>query len=98
MSAISEVDIWAKVIGPSWQELPREIAHAVLKLKFDKKDLTRIKALSARVQDGELSKQELTELDHYVHVGRVIALMHSQARRSLQNLAGDLKPAKRKAS
>jgi hypothetical protein len=81
MATASEVDIRARVIGPSWQRLPADVARAVLKLNFEKRDLARIKRLSDRVGNGALSQRKQDELQQYAHVGRVIALMHSQARR-----------------
>ena len=40
--------------------------------------------LSGLAQQGELTADDQTELDSYIHVGNLIATMQSKARRALQ--------------
>ena len=41
-------------------------------------------ALSALAQDGALTPEEEAELDSYIHVGNLLAVIQSKARRVLQ--------------
>jgi hypothetical protein len=61
-----------------------ELARYLLGLDFASADHERIAALSARAQDGALSPEEEAELDGYLHVNDLLAILQSKARQSLK--------------
>ena len=87
MSAVletSEAAILGRVFKPETGGWPRAAAEAILGVAFDSEDRDRMIALLERAKAGELSNEEAEELEHYRHVGRLLELMKSRARRSLQ--------------
>ena len=80
----SEAAILGRVFKPEAGGWPRAAAEAILDVAFDNHDLERMAALLERAKSGELSAQEAEELEHYRHVGRLLELMKSRARRSLR--------------
>ena len=62
--------------------MPRD---SILALDFTQADHDRMNALAAKAQSGALSKAEDEELDNYLRVGDLLAIMQSKARRTLQN-------------
>jgi hypothetical protein len=87
MSSRTDETIFERVIDPSDGTMPPEAARYILSLDFPPADHARMDELSVRAQEGRLTADEETELDDYLHVGHVMALMQSKARRSLR-LAG----------
>ena len=53
-------------------------------LDFDPKDKARITALSQKAQNGELLPDERSELDEYLRVADVLAVLQSRARQALK--------------
>ena len=98
MAANDIFSIWSRVLEYSWTSLPPNEARAILKLKFKKPQLARIKKLSERHLQGKLSQREQDELHAYVRMGRLLALMHSAARRSLETSKDPISTGRRKAS
>jgi len=90
-------NIWGRIVGFSWDDLTAEQARAILKLKLTKADRKRVEHLSSRAASGKLSNREREELDDYLYSGRVLALMHSLARRALKGTK-PVAEARRKAS
>jgi hypothetical protein len=80
----SEAAILERVIRPEAGDWPREAAQAILGLRFDRTDLEKMTMLLAKAKEGELTDGEESALEHYRHVGRLLELMKSRARRSLQ--------------
>ena len=79
-----EAAIFARIweSGPSgWTP---ELARHVLRLKFADEDVARMHALAAKNQEGALDAAESDELDSYIKVGDLLALLQSRARRYLQ--------------
>jgi hypothetical protein len=64
--------------------LSRSLAHQVLKLKFSERETNRMHDLAAKNLEGTLSKQESDELDNYVKVGDLLAILQSKARKLLK--------------
>lgn len=58
-------------------------ARYVLTLGFGDADQERMNELATRNQTGDLSVDEHEELMKYVRTGHLLALLHSQARKSL---------------
>ena len=93
---LTDSDIWSRVFKSSWKELDPRSARAILRIGLTESDRKRIDRLSRRGREGNLSAAERAELESYVHVARVLAMMHSRARKFLKD-EGAL-PARQKAS
>ena len=83
----SETAILDRLIPPEPAGLPPEAARYLLTLDFAPADLDRMNELAAKAQQGALTEEDSDELESYRHVGHLLALMQSKARRSLK-LAG----------
>jgi len=84
MTANSEAAILTRVIEPDKPNMPPEAARALLALDFTSMDRARMNELSAKARQGALTPDEGQELDNYIGVGHLLALMQSKARRSLR--------------
>ena len=80
----SETAILDRVILPEQADLPGEAARYLLALDFSPADRERMNTLAAKASEGALSPDETSEIDSYRHVGHLLALMQSKARRSLR--------------
>jgi hypothetical protein len=76
--------ILERLIEPRNDDLTPEAAQYILSLDFPRKDHRRMKSLSAKASAGTLSKKEQDELDDYLRVADLLAILHSKARRSLK--------------
>ena len=86
MSAIlesSEAAILDRVFQPDAGNWPKAAAEAILSINFGKTDLDRMMSLLEKAKAGELSTLEAEMLENYRHVGKLLELMKSRARRSL---------------
>ena len=92
----TDSDIWDRILKFSWSELDPHSARAVLKMRLMESDQKRIERLSRQGREGKLSASERAELDSYVHVARVLAMMHSTARKFLKDEGAA--PSRQKAS
>jgi hypothetical protein len=80
-----EVAIWTRLIQPERDDLSTDAARSILRIEFTEQDKQRMHELALKAQEGTLSESEQEEIDNYCHVGRLLDLMHSKARRSLKN-------------
>jgi hypothetical protein len=62
-------------------QLTMPVARHILKLRFSDSDLARMRELAERNREGQLSPAELDELDSFVTVGDLLAMLQSKARR-----------------
>ena len=83
-SKTSEAAIFSRVWADEGQPLSATLARHVLKLRFSADDQTRMHELSQKSQQGELSAEETDELDNFIRVGDLLAILQSKARRSLR--------------
>jgi hypothetical protein len=83
-NTITELDVWKGVIAPQDGSMPPEQAHAILQWRFDDAAQRRMGKLADKNNAGELSPAERQELEAYVHVGQVIAILQAKARLSLE--------------
>jgi hypothetical protein len=83
----SEAAILMRLIEPDVDDLPEETARYFLGLDFKKADVKRMDELAAKARAGTLKKGEQAELENFEHVGHLLALMQSKARRSLSKVA-----------
>lgn len=88
MVANTEAAIWERLIDPSDDDLSPEVARFLLRLDFRETDHARMEELAQRSNEGTLTQDEQAELQNYVRIGNVLALMQSKARLSLRNPAG----------
>lgn len=78
-----EAAIWARLMDSQSQDLAPEAARYLLSLGFGQRDQARMQELADRSQAGILTEDEATELDSYLHVGNLLAVMQSKARLAL---------------
>jgi hypothetical protein len=81
----SETGILARLIQTKRDDLSRDAAEYLLSLQFDERDISRMNELSESARNGSLSGAEETELDSYIHVSNLLAVIRSKARQSLQS-------------
>ena len=79
----SEAAIFARLWDAEHAALTPDLARHVLGLAFGPPDVARMRDLAARHRDGLASAAELEELDNYVRVGDLLAVLQSKARRRL---------------
>lgn len=85
MTTTSEAAIFSRVLEPEKPMLSADAARSMLALDFTRADRDRMNTLSAKARDGSLTAEEDEELDNFLRVGDLLAIMQSKARRSLQN-------------
>jgi hypothetical protein len=61
-----------------------ELARSILGLSFPDEDKARMHELAVKNQEGQISAAELEELDNYIKVGELLAILWSKARQSLK--------------
>ena len=80
----TEAGILARLIQTRTDDLSRDAANYLLSLRFDDHDISRMNELSELARLGALATTDAAELDSYIHVGNLLAVMQSRARRSLR--------------
>lgn len=80
--------ILSRVIDAENGNLSAEAAQAILRMGFPSADRARAEMLAARSRQGVLTAAEEAELESYRHIGRLLELMKSKARRSLHRFGG----------
>ena len=66
-------------------KLSAEAAQYFLSVKLPPDDEDRVNELSAKARAGNLTELERQELDSYLHIGSLLAVLQSRARRLLKN-------------
>jgi hypothetical protein len=82
----TEAGILARLLATRQEDLSRDAANYLLSLRFDDSDISRMNDLSESARAGTLAAVEAAELDSYIHVSNLLAVMQSKARRSLRTL------------
>ena len=80
----SEAAIFTRVWDDEPNGLTPTVARHVLKLRFSSADQARMHELAEKNQAGELTASEIEELDNFVKVGDLLALLQSKARQRLR--------------
>jgi hypothetical protein len=80
----TEAAILARIIQSDESELSPEVARYLISMKLPSPDEERVNELSARARAGSLTEGEAQELDSYLHVGMLLGVMQSKARRRLK--------------
>jgi hypothetical protein len=83
MSVNTETAILSRLIKPERNDLAEEVARYLLRIDFNPKDLARMNELAALANAGTVNDDQRQELENFNHVGHLLALLHSKARRSL---------------
>ena len=85
----TEALILARLIQASVQpgrpeKLSRDAANYLLSIQFPEADVSRMNELSELVQQGALTPSTEAELDSYLLVSNLLAVMQSKARQALR--------------
>lgn len=86
----TEAAILARVIESEASAITPDVARYLLSMQLPRVDEERVNELSAKARAGSLNEGETRELDSYLHIGRLLAVMQSRARRLLKNSDSDL--------
>ena len=81
----TEVAILGRVFETQRGDLSPDVAQSWLKLRLPDADERRLRELAARSKTQDLAPEEAALLENYLHVGRLLDLMKSKARRSLKS-------------
>ena len=84
----TEAGILSRLIQTRRDDLSRDAADYLLSLRFDDADISRMNELSEMARLGALGTADAAELDSYIHVGNLLAVMQSEARQALRALEG----------
>jgi hypothetical protein len=83
----SEAAIFARL----WESAASpELAKQILKLGFSERDQSRVHELAAKNQRDSLSAAESQELDNFIKVGDLLAILQSKARKFLKQPAAQI--------
>ena len=80
----SGATIFSRIFESSQEGISSELARYILGLGFSTEDRSRMRELAAKNRRGEISHQELEELDNYITAGDILAIWQSKARRALK--------------
>jgi hypothetical protein len=80
----SEAAIFARLWETGDGGLTPVLARHIVKLGFSEADRERMHDLAVKNQEGRISVEELDELDSYIKVGDLLAILQSRARRLLK--------------
>jgi hypothetical protein len=83
-SKSSAAAIFARLWDGKHGGLTPALARHVLKVRFSDADTARMRELARRNRDGTLTAAELAELDDFVIVGDLLAILQSKARQLLK--------------
>jgi len=81
----TEAAILARIIESDPSTITPDVARYLLSMQLPQPDEKRVNELSAKARAGSLTPAEEQELDSYLHIGRLLAVMQSRARRLLAN-------------
>jgi hypothetical protein len=77
-------EILERMVQPNDPSLSAEVSRHFLSFKFTESERQRIDELSAKARNGTLSTEEESELDFYLLISHLIAILQSKARVSLK--------------
>lgn len=89
MSLEPDTAILERVFKPLKTRLSPEAARAILALELPPADRRRLERLGDKSNAGTLTLAQRRQLDNYLRVGNLLALLKSQARLSLQSNGGN---------
>ena len=80
----TQTAILSRAFQPDAGSLSVDAAQSILAVQLSDEDQQRLRQLSDLARDGTLDEQQEAELEDYRHVGRLLELLRSKARISLQ--------------
>lgn len=80
----TEAAILTRVIEADEFEITPDVARYLLSIQLPDADRERVDELSAKARSGSLTQTEEAELDSYLHIGSLLGVMQSRARRRLK--------------
>ncbi len=80
----TEAAILARILESQNRKLTPDAARYLLSIKLPSSDEDRVDELSAKARTGSLTEAEGQELDGYLHIGSLVAVLQSTARRLLK--------------
>jgi hypothetical protein len=83
-----EAAIFARLWDSEEQRLPMPLAKHILRLKFSADDQARMHDLAERNRSNRLTPSEQRELDSFIKVGDLLAILQSRTRRRLKSRHG----------
>ena len=81
----TEAAILGRLMQARDRSMSRDVAEYLLSIDFDAYDTERMNALAERAREGNLTTEEAGELDSYLHVGSLLSILQSKARRLLKS-------------
>ena len=81
----TEAAILARVIESGLSAITPDVARYLISMQLPLGDRERVDELSAKAREGSLTEEETQELDSYLHIGSLLAVMQSRARRLLKH-------------
>jgi hypothetical protein len=81
----TEAAILARIIQSEEREITPEVARYLISMKLPSSDEERVQELSSKAQSGSLTDSETQELDSYLHIGMLLGVLQSKARRHLKS-------------
>ena len=83
----SDLAILRRIVDRGHSAISPEAAQAIQRLDFDVTDRRRMNRLAAKNRSGRLTQAEEAELDNFIHVGQVLGILKSKARKAIKNYA-----------
>jgi hypothetical protein len=80
----TDLAILERLIVPRKPNLPPDVAHYLLGLRFSKSDQDRMHELAEKARHGTLTRSELDQIEVFERVNHLVSLLQSKARRSLR--------------
>ncbi len=80
----SEAAIFSRVFADGRRSLTPALARHILTLEFSDDDKARMHELAVKNQEGRASPEELRDLDNYIKVADLVAILQSKARKFLR--------------
>lgn len=85
MNGPTRFEIWSRLIAPDEALLDAKAAQGLLQLRFNDVDCQRMEDLSRKANLGQLAEVERQELETFIEISHVLALLQSKARLSLRS-------------
>lgn len=84
MAMKAETEILGRVFAAKKPEFSADFARSILEFEFSPKDRERVDELSAKARGGTLTAAEDEELQGYISVDHLLAILRAKARKSLK--------------
>jgi hypothetical protein len=85
----SSMSIFSRLLESAQGSMSADVARHILGMGFTAEDIGRMHNLAAKNQRGDISPQELEELDNYITAGDILAIWQSKARQVLMRSSAE---------